>query len=166
MRAKKLVNKLQRRQRKVREAPKKSVTVNMNKQEETLTASPGAYKLVRGQERRMDESFGYDAVKTEPMLEYKATATTTERFDYDPGAGTDFGIRLTMPAGMIAAMGVRPGDSVEIRERSSTMSGRMLTIVAVTDSTHLRCDDVATFVGPESGNYCRFLVSAVKKSYV
>lgn len=162
--AKKLINKMQRRQRKVREATES--VVNMNKMEETLVASPGAYKLVRGQERRMDESWGYDVVKTEPMLEYKAMATTTERFDYDPGVGTDFGIRLTMPAGMIAAIGVRPGDSVEIREQGSELEGRMLTVVAVTDATHLRLDDVASFVGPESDNYCRFLVSCVKKSYV
>lgn len=160
----KLVNKLQRRQRKVREATES--VVNMNKMEETLVASPGAYKLVRGQERRMDESWGYDTVKTEPMLEYKTTSTTLERFDYDPGAGTDFGMRLTMPAGMISEIGVRPGDSVEIRERTSEICGRMLTVVAVTDSTHLRLDDVATFVGPESNDYVRFLISAVKKSYV
>lgn len=162
--AKKLINKMQRRQRKVREATES--VVNMNKMEETMQASPGVYKVVRGQERRMDESWGYDVVKTEPMLEYKATATTTERFDYDPGAGTDFGIRLTMPAGMIAAIGVRPGDSVEIREQGSELEGRMLTVVAVTDATHLRLDDVASYTGPESDNYCRFLVSCVKKSYV
>ena len=111
----------------------------------------------------MDKSWGYDTVKTEPMLEYKAVVATTERFDY---GGGDFGTRLTMAAGMIAAIGVRPGDSVEIREQGSGLQGRMLTVVAVTDSTHLRLDDVATFVGPESNNYCRFLISTVKKSFV
>jgi len=162
--AKKLINKLKRRERSVKEATEQ--TVNMDKLQETMTAAPGVYKAMRGTARRRDESWGYDTVQHEPMLEYKAEAATTERFDYDPGAGTDYGIRLTMAAGMIEAIGVQAGDTVEVREQGSELEGRMLTVVAVTDSTHLRLDDVATFVGPESDNYCRFLISAVKKSYL
>jgi len=158
---KKLVNKLQRRARKVKEGTEK--VVDMNKLEETMTASPGAYKAMRGVQRRLDSGWGYDAVGLEPMLEYKAAAATTERFDYGLG---DFGIRLTMAAGMIEAIGVQPGDSVEFRQEGSELEGRMLTVVAVTDSTHLRLDDVASFVGPESDNYLRFLISAQKKEYV
>lgn len=161
---KKLVNKLQRRQRKVREGTRKAS--DMDKQDETLVASPAAFKVMRGVARRVDESFGYDAVGHEPMLEYKAEAATTERFDYDPGAGFDYGIRLTMAAGMIEAIGVQAGDTVEVREQGSELEGRMLTVVEVTDSTHLRLDDVATYVGPESDNAMRFLLSAQKKSFV
>ncbi len=161
--AKKLLNKLQRRQRSVKE--RTADTVDMDKMQETMTDSPGAYKLMRGTARRADAGWGYDTVKHEPMLEYKAVATDMERFDYDPGAGTDYGTRLTMAAGMIAAIGARPGDVVEVRQEGSELEGRMLTIVAVTDATHLRLDDVASFVGPETDVSLRFLISAVKKDY-
>lgn len=161
---KKLINKLKRRERYAKEQTEQ--TVNINKQEETMQATPGVYELMRGVQRRMDESFGYDTVKHEPMLEYKVAVATTERYDFDPGAGTSYGIRLTLAAGLIEAIGVLPGDTVEIREQGSALEGRMLTVVDVVDSTHLRLDDVSTFTGPESNNYCRFLISAVKKSYV
>lgn len=93
---KKLVNKIQRRERWVRE-PKKD-TYKVDKSQETLQSSPKAYKLMRKPQRRMDASFGYDTVGAEPHLEYKCIASAITRFDFDPGAGTDFGLRLTLPA--------------------------------------------------------------------
>jgi hypothetical protein len=162
--AQKLVNKLKRKERKVRETP--SYKVKMDLAQETLVGSPGAYKLVRGQERRADASFGYDAVKTDPILEYRVAATSLERFDFDLGAGEDYGLLMTMPAGLISAIGIMVGDTVEVRETSSQIEGRMLTVVALSSATELRLDDVATFTGTESTPAVRFILSGVKKSFV
>lgn len=95
-REKKLVNKIKRREKWARE-PKKD-TYKTDKSQETMQASPRAYKLMRKPQRRMDRAFGYDTVPGEPHLEYKMTASALTRFDFDPGAGTDFGLRLTLPA--------------------------------------------------------------------
>ena len=95
-REKKLVNKVKRRERWVRE-PKKD-TYKVDKNQETMQASPKAYKLMRKPQRRMDAGFGYDTVGSEPHLEYKLTASSLDRFDFDPGMGTDYGLRLTLPA--------------------------------------------------------------------
>lgn len=92
----KLIGKIKRRERFVRE-PKKA-TYKVDKNQETLQSSPKAFKLMRKPQRRMDASFGYDTVGNEALLEYKMVATSLDRFDFDPGAGTDFGLRLTLPA--------------------------------------------------------------------
>jgi hypothetical protein len=89
----KLVNKLKRRERFVRE-PKKD-TYKVDKNQETLQASPRAQKLMRKPQRRMDASFGYDMTGHEGQLEYKCVAASLTRFDF---GGSDFGLKLTLPA--------------------------------------------------------------------
>lgn len=161
--ARALINKLKRRE--------KSIKMDHNgfdrrdkqdKQEEVLAKTKG-YKLMRGIQRRLDKKWGYDSAGHEPMLSKRMKASTIERFDYDAGAPTDFGIRLTMAAGLIADAGVQVGDIVKILH--GAMKGKELKVVAVTDSTHLRLEDVSSFVGPESDKQVRFQLSAVKKSY-
>lgn len=93
--AKKAINKMQRKERAVREATKD--VVKMNKAEEVMQASPAAQKLMRGVHRRLDKSYGYDAVGHEPHLEYKLVASSVSRFDFDPGAGFDYGIKIALP---------------------------------------------------------------------
>lgn len=88
----KLINKVKRRERYVRE-PKKA-TYKTDKNQETLQASPRAQKLMRKPQRRMDSGFGYDTVGAEPYLEYKCVATSLLRFDF---GGSDFGLKLTFP---------------------------------------------------------------------
>ena len=288
---KKLVNKLHRRARSVTEARKDQYKVD--KMQEVMQSSPGAYQLMRGPQRRMDASFGYDAVGKEPGLEYIAVASTMDRFDFDAGGGTDFGIRLTLSAtgyvaavaeetdvttvadvadslnetyfyfntpanayyvwfntgagvdpaiagrtgvevtittgdtaaavatalqaeldalsdvtatvlvdvvsitndvagfvvdatdagatgftllvtqqgsnssrSLIESIGVQVGDTVVIEEDGSELENRYLEVTAIVDATHVRLDDVATFVGPESNVAVRFILSGVKKSYV
>lgn len=162
--AQKTIQKLKRKERKVREKPKSWEQIK--KVQDVLQSTPVAFKLMRGIERRMDGEFGTQVAGAEPPLEYKCLALTVARFDFDPGAGTDFGIRLTMSAGVQAGTGVRPGDWVEIRESSSALHGRMLQVVSLPDATHIRLDDVATYVGPESNAAVRFLISAVQKASV
>lgn len=102
-REQKLINKVKRRERFVREPKKASYKVDKN--QEVMQASPKAYKLMRKPQRLMDASFGYDAVGAEPYLEYKMVSTSLVRFDFDPGAGTDFGLRLTLPVSIAGNVG-------------------------------------------------------------
>lgn len=158
-RGNKLINKLERRQRSVREATES--VPKMNKSEETLQGSPAAHRLMRGAARRRDESFGYAAVGQEPVLEYRVVAATLDRFDYDLAG--DFGMRLTLASAAEArASGAQPGDSIQILE--GALEGRMLEVVSVTGSA-MRLDDVASFTAPENTVACRVLLSAEKKSY-
>ncbi len=295
--AKKLVNKMKRRERSVQEASKLwNSQPKTDKRGKTLQDSPRAQKAMRHTQRRMDRSFGHDAVPGDPILEYRFSVPTLARFDYDPGAGTDFGIRMTLPdpltvavapeaevteittvadiAGSLndtyflldtpttdyyvwmnvnaagtdplvadrtgveitlataaldtdvasaiqaaldalgtmdatvlanvvtvtnsadgsapdaedgaaptgftfdtvtqgvdeveeqgpynASLGLAPGDTVQVLE--GALAGRMLEVVAITDSTHIRLDDVSTFT-TESNVQVRAMLSEVKKSY-
>jgi len=153
----KLVTKLKRRQRSVREATEASV--GMDKRPEVMQNSPKAQGLMRGAQRRYDDSFGFNAVGHKPEVEYKVIAAL-DRFDFDPGPGEDFGMRLVLGEDS----GAQPGDSIQILE--GALEGRMLEVVSVVNSTTLRLDDVSTFVTPEASVACRVLLSGSKKNYV
>jgi hypothetical protein len=132
-----LVNKLKRREKQVRNAADGFDTYNkMDKSEETRAKSPKAQQLARKIQRRLDRNFGVDAIGQEPKLSKRNNCATVERFDY---GGSDFGIRVTMAAGLIADMGVRPNDIVMFLE--GDLKGYFLKVIAVTDSTHLRLED-------------------------
>lgn len=94
----KSIQKIKRKERQVRESAPGEV--RMTKVAEVLKDSPRAYLAVRGPARRADRSFGTDVASGEPPLEYKAVATSLERFDY---GGSDFGLRLTLPTSLAAA---------------------------------------------------------------
>jgi hypothetical protein len=159
-----LVNKIKRRRKKIRSDASSFDRINkIDLIEETMANSQKAYSLMRKVARRSDRNFGVDTINHEPQISKRNEVLTVERFDYDPGMGTDFGIRLTMAAGLIGNIGVRPNDIVLILE--GDLKGRYLKVVEVTDSTHLRLEDVASYVGPESNIVCRFLISDVKASY-
>lgn len=132
--------------------------------EEVMAGSPPAYKLLVKVQRKMDRSFGIDFVGKEPSIAFKLNATSLERFDYDAGAPTDFGMRLTLPAGMAEATRIRVGDVVEVLEGSA--KGKMLKVMANSSATQLRLEDIATFGALESNIIVRFELSAVKKSFV
>jgi hypothetical protein len=160
----KLVSKIKRKERKVKEAPQDSI--KMHKSEEVMQTSPGVQKLVRGIQRRMDNYFGLGMVSNQledSSVEYSAVMTTVARFDYDLGIGTDFGIKMTMPASVKLGAGLVVGDLIQVRE--GAMEGRMLTVVADSSSTEVRCEDVATFT-TESSVAVRMILSGTKKAFV
>lgn len=160
----KLVNKLNRRAKQVKTKVKSFDRYDkMSRSEEIMARSQKAYRLERKIQRKLDRKFGIDMVRSEPKISKRVKVATIARFDYDPGAGTDFGIRLTMAAGLLADIGLRPGDIVRILK--GALKGRYLKVIAITDSTHARLEDVSTYVGPESNIHCRFQLSDVKASY-
>jgi hypothetical protein len=160
----KLVNKLNRRAKNVKsKAGGFDRYDKVSRSEETMAKSPKAYQLERKIQRRLDRNLGIDMLRYEPKVSKRMKATTLDRFDFDPGVGTDFGMRITMAAGLIADIGLRPGDIVRILKGS--LKGRYLKVVAIVDSTHARLEDVSTFGSAESNIYCRFQLSDVKASY-
>lgn len=136
--ARALINKLKRREKKMKEGHFFDLKDKQDKIEEVMAKSQKAYKKMRGIERRLDRNFGIDAIAYEPKISKRMNAATVERFDY---GGSDFGTRLTMAAGLIADAGVRPNDIVKFNE--GLLKGQYLKVVAVTDSTHLRLEDAA-----------------------
>ena len=161
----KLVNKLNRRAKNVKAKATHQFDRfdKMSRSEETMAKSPKAYQLARKVQRRLDRNFGIDMVGQEPKVSKRMKATSLERFDFDPGAGTDYGMKLTMGAGLIADIGLRPGDVVRVL--SGTAKAKYLTVVSIVSSTVARLEDIASFGALESNVQCRFQLSDVKGSY-
>lgn len=157
----KLIRKIDRRRRWVKEARKKEYTEDMR--EEVMQHSPRAYSLMRKPQRRADKSFGYDSVATfKQPLEYLAINVTVDRHDFGV---SDFGIRMVFPYNIVTASGVQVGDTVVVEQQGTQLEGRFLTVTAIVSGTTIRVDDVATFVGTETGDTVRLIISGVGKSY-
>lgn len=133
----KLVNKLNRRAKDVKNrADGFDRFDKMSRNEEIMAKSPKAYQLERKIQRRLDRNFGIDMVRYEPKLSKRVKVATLERFDY---GGSDFGIRATFAAGLIADIGLQPGDIVKVLH--GALKGHQLKVVEITDSTHARLED-------------------------
>lgn len=159
----KLVQKIDRRAKLVKSRQSRSFDHydKTDEREEKLAESgKKAYPLMRKVKRRLDRAFGEDMVGQKPRLSKRMKISTVERHDYGV---SDFGIRITMAAGLIADIGLRPGDIVLFL--SGALKGKYLKVVAITDSTHARLEDVPTYVGPESNIQARFQLSDVKARY-
>ena len=161
----KLINKVTRRTKQVRKSARGFRTYDKAfKQPTILAESPRAEELMRKAERRMDRNFGVDALQTRQLLAQEYVATSLTRHDYGV---SDFGLQLTLPSNLegYSASGIQAGDLVEVLQAGSQVRGQYLTVVAVTDSTHLRLTDVPSFSGTETSVAVRLEESQVKKSY-
>lgn len=154
----KLVNKLKRR--------KKALAMDRNgfdrrdKQDQSEERmSYKALKVARKIQRRLDRNFGINMVADEPHLA-KRVLGDLERFDFGT---SDFGMKLTLSAAVMSALGPRPGDIVKILEGEA--KGQYLKVISVESATELRLDDMAAYVGPETGMAVRLQLSDIKKSY-
>lgn len=140
----KLIKKLTRRTKSIREAARKPDQYDKTYlSPKILAGSPAAFELLRKAERRMDRAFGDDAIAIVPKLHELYVATSLGRHDYGTG---DYGMQLVMPAGLIgySGSGILAGDYVEVAQQDSILFGKYLQVVAVTNSTHLRLEDVST----------------------
>jgi len=136
----KLVNKLNRRAKNVKaKAGGFDRFDKMSQSEEKMARSPKAYQLERKIQRRLDRNFGVDMVRNEPKISKRVKANSLARFDY---GGSDFGIKATFAAGLIADIGLQPNDIVRVL--SGDMKAHYLKVIAITDSTHARLDDDAS----------------------
>lgn len=158
----KSMNKMTALEKRVRKDQRGRTHDKMDQREEVMADSPAVLKLMRGSQRRLDSDWGKDAVGREPRLAAEFEASQLERFDFDPGAGTDFGMKLTMASGLIDELGIRPGDIVEMRD--GTKDGFALEVVSVESATELRLEDDAAFGAAEGPVQCRAEMSTVAKS--
>lgn len=157
----KLVNKLNRRAKDVKNRADGFDRHNkMNRSEEVMAKSPKAYQLERKIQRRLDRNFGIDMVRYEPKVSKRVKADTLERFDFGV---SDFGMKITLAAGLIADIGLRPGDIVLVLHGSA--KGQQLAVVSIESSTEARLEDIASFGSAENNIHCRFQLSDVKASY-
>lgn len=160
----KLVNKLERRSKSVKTAASSFDRYDKaGRSEEVMAKSPKAYQLARKIKRKLDKKFGQNMLADEPKVSKRVKVDTLERFDFDPGAGTDFGMRLTFASGLIADIGLQVGDIVRILHGS--LKGSYLRVTALSSSTQVRLEDVASFGAAENNIHCRFQISDVKSSY-
>lgn len=158
--ARALVNKLKRRQKSVKMDHNGYDRRDKQDQSEEILFKTKGYKVMRAIQRKLDKKFGVDAIAQEPMLAKRLNLAAVERLDY---GSSDFGIHVTLAAGLIAAVGIQVNDIIKFIE--GELKGKELKVVALTDATNLRLEDVATYVGPETNIICRAQLSAVKKSY-
>lgn len=154
----KVVNKINRKAKNVKTSSKGFDQFDkMNQSEEKSGKSQGVYKLLRKIQRKLDKYFGIDAIGYEEKVSKRVKAVSLERFDFGV---SDFGMKLTMAAGMIAAIGLQPGDIVRVLHGSA--KGAYLKVVALSSATELRLEDIATYGALENNIHCRFQLSDVK----
>lgn len=141
---KKSINKVARRAKSVKSKIRGNNEYNKvhKKERNPLSKSPRALELVRKFERRMDRSLGTDVVAQKPTLGRTVVAASLGRYDYGTG---DYGVRLTLASAAqngYSSAAVQVGDLVKVTKQGSALEGQYLKVVALTDSTHLRLEDV------------------------
>lgn len=157
----KLVNKLGRKAKKVKTSVKGFDQFDkMSQAEEKSSKSQGVYKLLRKIQRKLDKYFGIDAIAYEEKISKRVKAISLERFDFGV---SDFGMKLTMAAGMIAAIGLQPGDIVRVLHGSA--KGKYLKVVSLESATEVRLEDIASYGALENNIHCRFQLSDVKADF-
>lgn len=99
-----LVNKLKRRKNYLNRNKGHRRQDKVDRQDEILAGSPGVYKLMRKIDRRADRNFGIQSLPSPDgaQLESLINLDDVDRFDFDPGAGTDFGIRMRRDVDVMA----------------------------------------------------------------
>lgn len=151
MALKDLVNKLKRRKLYINKFQGSRPKDKMDKKDEILADSPKSFKLIRGIERRLDNDFGLEKLPSPEKLgkEKLLVINDVDRFDFDPGAPTDFGIRIQMDnAEVLGEIGIQPNDLVEFL--FGELKGKRLRVVELVDESTLRLEDVSTYIGPET----------------
>lgn len=157
----KLIQKLSRKSKDVRQAVREFDRHDkIFKREELMQDSPKVHSLVRGIQRRQDSDFGREVASQRPKLSFQAEASAFERIDFGV---SDFGMKMTMDADVLAQAGTQAGDFVKILEGSA--KGSYLQVVSVESSTEIRLDDIASFGGAESDIRMRMDISAEKPSF-
>ena len=101
----------------------------MDLREEVMADSPGVYALIRGLQRRLDDDFQVDVAAALPMMSVELSADDFDRHDF---GGSDFGVRMVLASGLVAALGLQAGDMVQIKE--GEYEGQTLAIESVDSS--------------------------------
>ena len=155
-RAKKLLIKTRGLENKVRNDPYKSREDTF-----TLESIKEVQKITYKDKEVFDETVKKEEkTKETKILENKeiesfdTTSNSIMRIDYR-FPNEDMGLEMTLPAGIITASGLQPGDYLEILE--GELEGRSLEVIEILNSTTLRLDDVPTYSKAEESCKIRFI---------
>lgn len=161
----KLVNKLNRRNKKVKEHARgfdRFDEVFLNPK--ILAESPRAFELMRQAERRRERAFGHFALGKKPELHHEYVAVSLTK------SGSNLVLTLTAGEEGFAGTGTLAGDWVEITQHGSQAYGQYLKVLSVT-STTLVLSDVnfagytIPFTGTETNVTCRIEINGPKSYY-
>lgn len=123
----KLIEKLQKLNKEIKKRVRGGYD-RVDLREEVIAANPNMLALLRGHQRRLDDDLQVDVAASEPALAVELLASTFDRHDF---GGSDFGVRMVLSSGLVEALGLQPGDMVEVRE--GEYAGRVLEIQQVDD---------------------------------
>lgn len=141
----KLINKLARRTKSVKEACRHPDQFDKTfLSPATLQDSPRAYELLRKAVRRINRAFGNFPTGQEPVLHAEYVATSLGRVSIGGGL---FATQLTMTAAEIGytGAGLQPGDYVQVAQQNSPAAGQYLKVLSLTSSTQARLTDFPGF---------------------
>lgn len=141
----------------------------VDKKDDILNDSPGAYGVMRGLRRRSDNDLGIDIFEKKAESAWEADATI-DRFDF---GGSDFGLRVTFSSSVqVLARGARAGDEFQILEEGSALERQKFEMVEeansgdvdagkcrIVSSTVLRLPDISGF-STESDAHTRVELAA------
>jgi hypothetical protein len=93
-----------------------------------LADAPGAFDIFRGVQRRQNTNFAKDTLDRKKDLAWYRTVAIA-RYDFDTGAGEDYGLKITFPATTETyGQGLRAGDEIKILGKASALSGKRYSI--------------------------------------
>lgn len=141
----------------------------VDKRDDILNDSPGAYGTVRSARRRMENDLGRDFFEKKQEAAWEAEVAI-DRFDF---GGSDFGLRIVFSSSIqVLARGARAGDELRILEEGSALEGQRFEMVEeansgdvaagkcrIVDSTTLRLPDINPFT-TESADQLRVELAA------
>jgi hypothetical protein len=156
--ARALVNKLKRRRRSLNPNRGFRRQDKIDRKDEVLADSPGAYKYMRGIQRRHNESFGKEQIANPKKARQEVLASAdVELLDTPDRIEATFA-----SAALVEAIGVQAGDVVTMLD--GALKGRQLAVTAVAaDVVTLEAD--ADLTAPETGAQLKIEISGQKLSY-
>lgn len=154
-----LVNKLKRRRKNSNKNKGFRRQDKIDRKDEVLADSPGAFKYLRGIQRRLDANFGQQMA---PSAEYKPGKEILASADIELLALPDRIEATFASAALVEAIGVQAGDVVKVLD--GALKGKELLVTAVAaDLVTLEAD--AALTAPETGAQLKIQISGTKTSH-
>jgi hypothetical protein len=142
----------------------KFLYMKLDKKDQVLEKTYGLVRFLSGFKARLAGKFGKDKLNLHKEVAFQMICDM-DRFDFDAGAPTDFGIRIVIPAGQ--NLGIKAGDELTIMSQGSTLYKQNYKVVSeantgdvdagqcrIVSSTVLRLSDINPFT-TESDNVLR-----------
>ena len=158
--ARALVNKLKRRRKNANSNRGFRQQDKIDRKDEVLAGSRGAYKFLRGIQRRLDKNFGQ---QLQPSAEFKpGKEMLVEAYEMERKGEPADRIEALLVAGLVEAIGIQPGDIATIL--TGALKGRELEVTLVSGDT-VTLEDDADLTGLELNVQIKWQISGTKTSH-